>query len=604
VRFRQTFFAVIAVSMVAALVGCSSGSKSTTGGTNPITVSVSANPTSVATNGTSAITATVTNDSANAGVTFTVSCSSSSCGAFSAVTSTTATYTAPSAAPSGGSVTITATSVSDTTKTATATISITTTTISLADGNYVFSLLGTNTNGSYSVAGVFNVKSGAITGGEQDFSDNVSFTHDLINATGSSYTTTADGNLQITLVTCNGLVCTGVDPVIGPGADGIETINGTMTSSSTARLIEFDASATSSGMLGLQDATAATTAPAGGYAFEVEGAPSELAAIGGILNISGTTVSPTGTVFDLNSAGNLFAAQTISSGSITAPDSTGRVQIQLISTNGSIGTLNFVGYIVDATHVQLLGANFPLAGTAYAQTGSLTIPGNSYVIALNGFNANGVLQLAGVLTLGGGGNVTGTVSFNDLVTTGGTATAVTGIYVTDPTNLGRVSFSVTDGALTFNFQMYVDGNGNAPTITLDTGDVLGGAGYQQTASSTFSGTYAMAATGADGSAEAEFDSVGSVTTGSGTFASGTSSVDLNWFNNPTTTGATQENLTVSGAFSAPSGGVSTGSGNTITGLDLTTTTNADVFDYYVVDSTRVVAVETDANQLTLATFEQ
>ncbi len=62
---------------------------------------------------------------------------------------------------------------------------------------------------------------------------------------------------------------------------------------------------------------------------------------------------------------------------------------------------------------------------------------------------------------------------------------------------------------------------------------------------------------------------------------------------------------MSGAFSAPSGGVSTGTGNTITGLDVTTAANADAFDYYVVDSTRVIALDVDANlsQLDLAFFE-
>jgi hypothetical protein len=40
----------------------------------------------------------------------------------------------------------------------------------------------------------------------------------------------------------------------------------------------------------------------------------------------------------------------------------------------------------------------------------------------------------------------------------------------------------------------------------------------------------------------------------------------------------------------------------ITGLDVTTSTNQDVFSYYLIDSTKGVAIETDTNQLTLGYF--
>ena len=41
----------------------------------------------------------------------------------------------------------------------------------------------------------------------------------------------------------------------------------------------------------------------------------------------------------------------------------------------------------------------------------------------------------------------------------------------------------------------------------------------------------------------------------------------------------------------------------MTGLDATTSTNQDAFTYYVIDTTKVVAIETDPNQLTLGYFE-
>ena len=63
-------------------------------------------------------------------------------------------------------------------------------------------------------------------------------------------------------------------------------------------------------------------------------------------------------------------------------------------------------------------------------------------------------------------------------------------------------------------------------------------------------------------------------------------------------------MAVSGAFTAPVGGVSTGAGNTLTGLDaLLGGSQADTFDYYVVDANTVIGIEVDSNQNTLATFD-
>ena len=58
-------------------------------------------------------------------------------------------------------------------------------------------------------------------------------------------------------------------------------------------------------------------------------------------------------------------------------------------------------------------------------------------------------------------------------------------------------------------------------------------------------------------------------------------------------------MSVSGAFTADASGVFTG---TITGLDIDTPANVDAFTYYVIDPTKVVAIETDGNQLTIVKF--
>ena len=101
--------------------------------TAPPAVGVSVNPTSasVESGKTHSVTATVTNDPQNKGVTWTLTgagCMGAACGALSAASSASGvaiTYTAPAGVPSPATVTLTAKSVADTSKTAVTTITVT-----------------------------------------------------------------------------------------------------------------------------------------------------------------------------------------------------------------------------------------------------------------------------------------------------------------------------------------------------------------------------------------------------------------------------------------------------------------------------------------------
>ena len=100
------------------------------------------------------------------------------------------------------------------------------------------------------------------------------------------------------------------------------------------------------------------------------------------------------------------------------------------------------------------------------------------------------------------------------------------------------------------------------------------------------GTYALYATGWDLNNVNEMDAIGPVTAdGVGSL---TGSFDVNSVSYGQGTG-----LPLSGAFAANTNGAFSG---TITGLDVTTTTNQDAFSYYVVDSTKIFFIETDSNQ--------
>lgn len=115
---------------LAFLSACGGGSSSGGGGgttPQPIMVNfLSLPPAAMTVGGNVGVSATVTNDSANAGVTW--SCTpAGACGTFnptSTLTGNSTTYTAPSAVPTGGKVTLIATSVTDTTKNAQATVTI------------------------------------------------------------------------------------------------------------------------------------------------------------------------------------------------------------------------------------------------------------------------------------------------------------------------------------------------------------------------------------------------------------------------------------------------------------------------------------------------
>jgi len=92
-----------------------------------ITVSVAPATATVTVSTTQAFTATVSNDSANKGVTWTLSgssCTGAACGTLTDATAATVTYTAPATVPTNPTVTVTATSVSDTTKSAAATVTV------------------------------------------------------------------------------------------------------------------------------------------------------------------------------------------------------------------------------------------------------------------------------------------------------------------------------------------------------------------------------------------------------------------------------------------------------------------------------------------------
>lgn len=123
-NFRTKAFLVSALVVALAVAGCG-------GGSQPVVIALSPNAAQSVVAGQSvSITATVSNDKLNKGVTWSLT----GPGTLSAQTATSVTYTAPSPIAANATATITATSASDTTKTTTLTINLQAVSIALTPG--------------------------------------------------------------------------------------------------------------------------------------------------------------------------------------------------------------------------------------------------------------------------------------------------------------------------------------------------------------------------------------------------------------------------------------------------------------------------------------
>ncbi len=561
-------------------------------------------PTSLAASATASITAVVTNDSQNKGVTWSVTCGSSgACGSFNPTSTTSGsatTYTAPAAIPTSNTVTVTATSVTDTTKSATATITIGAPSAILADGTYVYHFSGWVSTGPSFIAGAFTVKSGVITSGEQDFSDVQSGYTDPLVASGSSLTV-AGKNIQIVLATANTAI----------GVNGVETLRGTLVSSTRVLISEFDAFGTGTGSIDLQTSAAA---PSGGYAFAISGfdlsnPPSPLA-IGGVLNISGTSLNVANSVFDFNLNGGLIGqAKTFASGTLTAPDSFGRVTFNLTPSAAS-GVPQFVltGYIVGTNQIQLVESQADtldddLGGMALGQgtnTGQFTaasIASKTYVYGASGQDVNNLVTIGGSFTFNSSGAVAGNLAINDGAVFG-TNPISGGSFTVDPT--GRVTLTGVNvpaiSGTAFTFQLYLDGNGNALELGVDTLQTTAGQAYLQTTTAAdFEGSYALLGQGIlDATGLPAWGAVGPVTVASDAF---TGSTDYTAQNAGASGTATTANQALTGTETNSNAMLA------LTGLDSTALTTSRSYSYFPIDSKRVLAIEIDGKQLGLLTLE-
>jgi len=388
------------------------------GGHNPppppvISVAITSpasSPTIQQTQSVSNITAQVTNDSANKGVTWSLS----GAGSLSAQTSTTVTYNAPASVSSNIVVTVTATSVADNTKSASIAITVTPAAANnngALSGQYAFLISGFDdaTGNRFAYIGSFTAASGAITTGIADINLPSGVTTSV--AIQGKYTVGTDnrGTMQIS---GGGMVFN--------FAFSLGAFNSTNIATKLD-VIQFDDNNGTSGRRGsgvayLQNSAAFNTASiTGPYAFEFVGqdttTATRLVHIGSFTATGSTTVTGS---FDANDNGsfttnNAFIAS-LTTGAATAAN--GRVAFA--ETSG--GSATHVWYIVSAAHVLSMetdaeGSSGLVCGEILGQT--------SASFTNTALNGNVVLYSTGLSSTSGNSYVqAGVLNFNSLNSTG------------------------------------------------------------------------------------------------------------------------------------------------------------------------------------------
>jgi hypothetical protein len=366
----------------------------------------------------------------------------------------------------------------------------------------------------YESTGIFVLDgNGNITSGQQTLNTVTGFSTTYTvqgSSTPSTYFVGSDGRGSITL---------NLQPT-GNGGSIQETYSFVVLSSANALVAEQPVQGNSaSGTLELQDPSAATTMPTGAYAFVTNGSDPGSpngpgggtpvpTALGGVINIDNNPstgfISGNGSLADqdyYNSTGTSTkllscAPPTGVTGIVSQPTSPGMVTITLTGATcfGETlpGSIQFTGYIVDATHIRLIESDdldgmegFLTAGIAVNQgsaagtftAASLTGPYVYGVLGYDIFEASpSSFTSAGVINADGTSNITGiSDTFYPGDSAAFTANPLTGTYSVDTTQIGRAylkpKFSGSSSPKpSAKILAYLTGNGTPPLILWSEGE--------------------------------------------------------------------------------------------------------------------------------------
>lgn len=368
-------------------------------------------------------------------------------------------------------------------------------------GQYAYQIAGTDlTSGSavpYREAGYFVADgNGNLTSGADDFSETTSGGVQS-NSTSGTYSIANDGTGSLVLNVAGGSLIFSL----------------TLVSNTEVLLTEADSFAIASGQADFQTASSLTATPAGTFVFRVHtlSSVSGSASLAGAMTVSGGAITGSddvlrGSVFDNNTGAPLGLT-----GSLGAP-SNGR---GVGSITDASGTVNFIYYVLDSNHLDLLASNIGVigVGTAEMQSGapfSNSSLNGSYVFGSRADDSSGLnaQNTVGVFTAGGSGTIsTGmldSVQDGNIVAQG---TSLSGTYAVSSN--GRVTVTLTpSGSNNIQQVFWMVGPARAYLLTDDTTKVEDGTLDQQQGSSfsasSLNGQYAFTMDGL------EFTSAGTV----------------------------------------------------------------------------------------------
>ncbi|MBZ5521830.1 MAG: hypothetical protein LAP21_06275 [Acidobacteriia bacterium] len=439
------------------------------------------------------------------------------------------------------------------------------------NGTYAIAFSGTNTGGFFSLVGSVQANgNGQVTGGVVDV-NTASGVLTSQSVTGT-YTVRANGQALALLTTPSGNF----------------NIAFVMISAQRALVIRFDNSATASGTIDRQDTTAFTaTTLQGTFAFNISGVDASGLAMGSAGNftgIGGGTI-PSG-VQDFNDNGTINTNLALS-GAYALGAANGRGTVALST---SLGTLNFVFYVVDANHLKLMETDTVpvLAGDAFRQQGTFSNASLSGAAAftVGGAQGNNPYAAGGIFSADGAGNITSGV---EDINNGGTVTrnlALTGTYSIAAS--GRGTLTLNTGTGSSNFVIYPS-TGGLQMLEVDITVITSGAAINQQAgpfsAASLAGGFGLNLTGATFSGEVDQNSQFTMDGSSHV----TGSLDVN------NVGVLSSGLSVNGTYTLGPDGHGT--------MILQSSLGTQNFAIYAVSNGHVLFIEIDSNLISQGDIE-
>jgi hypothetical protein len=517
-------------------------------------------------------------------------------------------YTAPLSPPASGTVTISASS-GGSSGTSTVTILFSNASLNSLENQanprpYAFSYLGDNASGFLTVAGTFAADgNGNITGGTEDV--NSGFAAPVMSAIAAgTYTVGPDGRTTANLN-------------VGGATDVLQFA---LISNQHALMIRFDAAATGSGTIDMQDPTQfGAPFSLGAYAFGLSGLDqngNHLGMVGRVVANNENAFPLNNGIVDVNDGGTTLTDMQLQGGFSVADSATGRGTVALNcptfdtdfgeNAGGTAGTLTFVYYIVDSTHVKVLegDSNTLLAGDFYgAPAGTVNMTGSQVFVASGRDNNGGPYGIGGAFQTGSGGvldinddgQLTSPTTNSSNVTTPNITTATASL---PDTNTGRIALAIVLGAgKTFDFTAYLfnyiaaDGSPSTGAVLLETDtnvEVGTGVAYTQTGATTPQGSFALNLTGVGLTPPGEQDIEGQISAGNLGALTGT--LDIN---NVASSGKVFSGEPLTSASTIATSGLN-GRGNPFV---LAEGLQTDTLSYYVIDDSTALVLEMDGSRV-------